>query len=79
MPEVAYHCTQCGAPCEKKMLAAKAVTFRELGVGGQLLKSSVVDWMCPDCMKADPAYRLKREDGPDAQMRRLASAPTRRT
>lgn len=79
MPEPAYHCTMCGEPCDKKLLAARSVTFRELGVGGQLIKSATTHWMCPNCMKADPAYSMKREDGPDAQMRRLAGAATRRT
>lgn len=60
---VEYVCTRCGkkpAPTEteaRDLLTVKKVSFLEMGMGGRTLRSRVADWLCPDCVAADPDFK----------------------
>lgn len=58
-----YKCTICGAAPglseteSRDLLTVKKVSFLEMGLGGRTLRSRVVGWLCPRCVKADPDYQ----------------------
>lgn len=51
-----YCCTECGEYSNRELLTVKKVSFNEMGVGGRVLRSRVVAWLCPKCVKKDPQY-----------------------
>lgn len=79
MAKVDYACTRCGKEHPRSDLVAKVASFRELGVGGRLVRSRTVAWLCENCMVYDPDYNMTRVNGPDAESRRTADATPRRS
>lgn len=73
-----YRCTACNKQTPKADLAAKTVTFRELGYSKPLIRSRTVAWLCKSCMGLDPDFNLERTDGPDATHRREKDSATSR-
>lgn len=51
-----YTCTGCGATPGRDGLSVKKVIFTEMGAGGRVLRSRVVDWLCDNCLKTDPHW-----------------------
>lgn len=64
MQEYEYYCTGCNRPTKRDLLTAKKVLFNEIGKGGRTLRSRTVDWLCPDCVKQDPAWLLEPNQAP---------------
>lgn len=67
-----YVCNGCGNPTSRDLLTVKKVLFVEMGAGGRTIRSRVDKWLCPPCVKADPAWNLpahrmpeERPMGPD--------------
>jgi hypothetical protein len=54
--EPIYDCTNCGANSSREQLTVKKVYFQEMGAGGRSIKSRVVGWLCPLCVKKDPDF-----------------------
>lgn len=52
-----YVCTKCGASTHRDLLTVKKVLFTEMGAGSRTLRARVVDWLCPKCVKEDPAWQ----------------------
>ncbi len=51
-----YGCTRCNKPKGRDELVVKRVQFVGMGVGADILRSRVTDWLCPDCIVEDPDY-----------------------
>lgn len=63
----AYRCTRCGTKPgggtdveARELLTVKKVSFNEMGIGGRTLRSRVVDWLCPECVRSDPDYNREK-------------------
>jgi len=61
-----YRCTipECGAAVERSLLTVKKVYFNEMGMGGRVLKSRVIAWLCPACVAKDPHWNQPRFQSP---------------
>lgn len=59
-----YRCTECGTLTKRDLLTVKKVLFTEMGVGSNTLRSRVVGWLCPACVKADSTWRMPAHQTP---------------
>jgi predicted RNA-binding Zn-ribbon protein involved in translation (DUF1610 family) len=62
-----YKCTNCGADTKRDLLTVKKVLFTEMGAGSKTIRARVVDWLCPPCVKNDPAWRAPAHQLPQYQ------------
>lgn len=53
-----YLCNGCGKPTRRSLLTVKKVLFTEMGAGAKTDRARVVGWLCPACVKKDPAWNL---------------------
>ena len=53
-----YICNGCGKPTRRSMLTVKKILFTGMGAGASTDRARVVAWLCPDCVKKDPAWNL---------------------
>lgn len=64
-------CDRCGpetAPLPMTSLRSKTVVFKQLGLGGGVIRSRVTEWLCDEHMKSDPDYqRAPRSSSPGAR------------
>lgn len=52
-----YACTKCGAEvADRDRLTVKKSSFHNMGAKARTLRSRVVHWLCPECLKADPDW-----------------------
>lgn len=58
-----YICTSCGQDYERESLLAKKVSFTQMGAGGKLVRSRVVDWLCPACTVKDDDWNQTAASG----------------
>lgn len=64
-PTLEYVCTNCSKSVERDNLTVKKVAFAEMGVGGKIIRSRVIGWLCVDCLTSDvdwnrEAFQLQR-------------------
>lgn len=60
-PGIEYKCAVCGRIRQRDQLAAKRVSFMEMGEGAKTIRARVVSWLCKDpCMLKDPDYNRER-------------------
>lgn len=52
--KINYACTVCNEPKDRDALIVKRIQFREMGVGGKVIKTRVIAWLCTICLSADP-------------------------
>lgn len=55
--DIKYECSKCQKECGRNSLHVKRVQFREMGPNGRVIKTRVTEWLCPDCLQADPDYK----------------------
>lgn len=53
---IEYKCTRCDSKTQRSKLTVKRVLFQTMGEGFRTLKSRTTDWLCPVCLKGDPAW-----------------------
>lgn len=46
-------CSKCSASIDREELVVKRAMFVEFGTGGKTIRSRVVAWLCPACLKKD--------------------------
>jgi predicted RNA-binding Zn-ribbon protein involved in translation (DUF1610 family) len=52
-----YACTNCGAEVpDRDKLTVKKASFHNMGAKARTIRSRVVHWLCPACLKADPDW-----------------------
>lgn len=57
-----YACTRCGTEVtDRDRLTVKKASFHGMGTKARTIRSRVVAWLCPECLKKDvdwnrPAY-----------------------
>lgn len=51
-----YKCSFCKREVDRADLVAMRVQFTSMGKPTKLLKSRVVSWLCPDCIKFEPEW-----------------------
>lgn len=66
-----YVCTFCLTETDRKDLLVKKVLFTEMGAGGKLVRSRVVNWLCPNCTVKDPDWTQASNQG-SARSRRIS-------
>lgn len=59
-----YRCTRCGTPTARGSLVVKKVSFARMGEGAKLIRSRVLDWLCPSCTVADPDWNRPANQTP---------------
>lgn len=59
-----YKCSKCGKSEKRELLTAKKVQFLELGIKPRVLKSRLIDWLCPACVAKDPDWKRPAYDSP---------------
>lgn len=64
-----YKCTECNARPGRDNLKVKKVQFVAIGVRPKVFRSRTVAWLCPDCIKKDPAWNQLEYDSPGLQPR----------
>jgi hypothetical protein len=53
-------CSTCASTCLAADLVVKRADFRRPGVGGRMLRTRVLGYLCPDCIERDNDYALPR-------------------
>lgn len=60
-----YICSNCHQEIDRELLTVVKVSFNEMGVGGRTLRSRVIAWLCPKCLKENPHWnRVPFQDTP---------------
>lgn len=60
-PGIEYKCAKCGKTRRRADLAAKRISFMEMGEGAKTIRARVVAWLCKEpCMLEDPDYQRER-------------------
>lgn len=59
-----YLCTRHDGLVPRELLLVKKVQFTEMGAGGKVQKSRVVDWLCPDCVVKDADWNREEFKAP---------------
>lgn len=77
--KVEYFCTVCGKHCGRANLTGKKVMFLALGKEADTYKTRMVDWLCADCLKKDPAWNLPAYQSPGTRARRRRDFASPRT
>lgn len=64
-----YFCTRCGRGEEDGVtrddLSVKKVVFLRMGEGGKVIRSRVVEWLCPTCRSEDADWKREAFVRPD--------------
>lgn len=64
-----YRCSRCKRGAEdgvtREVLMVKRVQFMTMGAAPRTLRSRVVEWLCPNCVKADADWQLPAGHTPD--------------
>lgn len=60
-----YVCTKCKRDVlDRDRLTVKKASFHNMGSKARTIRSRVVHWLCPDCLKADPDWNRQAYSDP---------------
>lgn len=68
-----YACTNCGTSTKRDELTSKKVLFSGIGNNSTVFRSRVVDWLCEECLGADPEYNFPKDVSRTERMRRAVA------
>lgn len=63
-----YACTKCGTEVsDRDRLTVKKSSFHGMGAKARTIRSRVVAWLCPECLKVDPDWNRPAYSDPAEQ------------
>jgi len=72
-----YACTKCGKDVpDRDRLTVKKASFHTMGARAKTIRSRVIHWLCPDCLKVDPDWNREPYQDPTESSTAVTVGPS---